>query len=86
MESGWVFGDKTSLPASFFVAPDNPSMRRPATTATKDLTSKQHRITWTHYEHTAGLKDAIPTYNHVATAFLIHLHCMHGKFGKRMIL
>lgn len=61
IESGWVFCDKTSLPASFFVAPDNPSMRRPATTATKDLRSKQHRITWTHYAHTAGLKDVVPT-------------------------
>lgn len=61
IDSGWVFCDKTSLPASFFVAPDNPSMRRPATTATKDLRSKQHRITWTHYEHTAGLKDVAPT-------------------------
>lgn len=61
MESGWVFCDKTSLPASFFVAPDNPSMRRPATTATKDLRSKQHRIMWIHYEHTAGLNGAILT-------------------------
>jgi len=64
IESGWVFCDKTSLPVSFFVAPDNPSMRRPATTATKDLRSKDHRITRTYYEHTDGLKDVAPTAHH----------------------
>lgn len=66
MESGWVFCDKTSLPASFFVAPDNPSMRRPATTETKDLRSKPHRIVWTHYEHVAGQNNAVLICNHVA--------------------
>lgn len=78
MASGWVFCDKTSLPASFFVAPDNPSMRRPATTATKDLRSKQHRIMWTHYEHTAGLNDVVPTYIIVALNHKTHRNVLRN--------
>ncbi len=58
MESGWVFCDKTSLPASFFVAPDNPSTRRPATTVTKDLRSNQHYALWT-YSWTEGCNSYI---------------------------